>query len=105
MKNGNWEKKMSKVQDIREYVDNYFYRKVDGEVHVPLSEEEIQWLMLIIKEHWQKDVDMNRKGKTPSDIPLAPEKHSDMLWKLSHAEDSCNASNQYGIKPEDWIDP
>ena len=38
-----WElgKKMSKVQDIREYVDNYFYRKVDGEVHVPLSEEEI----------------------------------------------------------------
>ena len=26
---------------------------------------------------------MNRKGKTPSDIPLAPEKHSDMLWKLS----------------------
>tara|TARA_B100002051_G_C16398722_1_gene468768 strand:+ start:29 stop:352 length:324 start_codon:yes stop_codon:yes gene_type:complete len=91
---------MEKITEIREGVHSDYYRVEDEITYVPLEQKEIQMIHDLIYDDWTSKVDMNRKGKTPSDIPVPPLKYIDLLDKLSKAEESYGISEyQYGRLP------
>ena len=91
---------MKKIRPIRNGVHEDQYR-VDGElVYLPLTEKELATFHDLIYEDWTSKVNMNKKGKTPSDIPVPPIKYHALLDKLALAEDAFLMSDyQYGELP------
>ena len=83
---------MKKTTPIREGVSDYLYRTEGGQVFLPLTAKELEMIHTLIDDDWTSKVDMNRKSKTPSDIPVPPIKYHNLLYKLAHAEESLEMS-------------
>ena len=84
---------MKIVTPIKEGVSDYFYRTEEDQVFLPLTTKELQIIHTLIDDDWTSKVDMNRNGKTPSDIPVPPIKYHNLLYKLAHAEESLEMSD------------
>ena len=84
---------MKKTTPIKEGVCDYFYRTEEGQAFLPLTAKELEMIHTLIEDDWTSKVDMNRRGKTPSDIPVPPIKYQNLLYKLAHAEESLEMSD------------